>query len=469
MKNPAVRKIVALVAIVLLLMLGLGRVEDVVHDRARHRHLATQSVAQSLTGPQTLLGPLLHLACVESWDVLEGADKERKPVEHRRESRYTLAPSQLTLVGTALPQTLQRGLYPVQTYVLEGRLQARWEHLEALRPAPQEKNGRLQCGAPVLMLALGDTRGIHSARLQVAEREQPLKPGTFHPAYPHGLHALLPDTVRHQNDALQVQLDLELAGTEQLAVVPLGEQTEVQLRSAWPHPSFGGDFLPSQRSVGEDGFDARWRLSALATTAAQDVAQDKPLCTWAWQDAGAGEEVAAPAPGDRESGCVQALRVRLIDPVNPYTLADRATKYGLLFVLLTFVAVGLVELLQRRPVHPVQYLLVGSALSAFFLLLLSLSEHLPFAWAYGGASAACVLLLGHYGAHMLGRWARGAALGLGMALLYGVLFVLLRLEQTALLVGSLALFAVLASVMVLTRRVDWYGLGASPRPDGAPR
>jgi inner membrane protein len=459
MKSLGTKKVLALAAIVLLLMLGLNRIEGVVRDRAHHRTLATQAVSQSLAGAQTLLGPLLQVSCVESWDVLQAQGQEQKFVEQRLERNYVLAPTDLTVAGEATPQVLQRGLYPIPTYLLHSRLQARWDQLEALRPAPTQKHSRMQCGAPVLMVAVTDTRGLRSARLSALGQERVLKPGTFHGTYKQGLHALLPDSARHQTEPLEVQIDLELAGTEQLSIVPLGEQTSIHLRSAWPHPSFGGHFLPSEREVRTDGFEARWRLSALATSAAQDVVAGKPLCAWSWNESGSGDEMDSPPINN----CVQSVRLRLIDPVNPYTLADRATKYGLLFVALTFVAVGLVELLQRRAVHPVQYLLVGSALSAFFLLLLSLSEHLPFAVAYGAAASACAVLLGYYGAHMLGRWLHGVLLGLGIGVLYGVLYVLLRLEQTALAVGSVALFAVLASIMVLTRKVDWYGLGSPAR------
>ena len=145
-----------------------------------------------------------------------------------------------------------------------------------------------------------------------------------------------------------------------------------------------------------------------------------------------------------------------MDPSDTFALSDKATKYGMLFIGLTFLAVGLFEFMKSLRVHPIQYLLVGAAMSMFFLLLVSLSEHMPFEQAYAAASAACVLLLTYYASHMLGRWTRGLPFGLGIATLYGMLFVLLRMEQTALLVGAVALFAVLAVIMLLTRRIDWY-------------
>src|SRR5690606_18221898 len=153
------------------------------------------------------------------------------------------------------------------------------------------------------------------------------------------------------------------------------------------------------------------------------------------------------------------------------SLSDRAIKYGVLFIALTFLAVGLFEAMKKLRVHPVQYLLVGSALCSFFLLLVSLSEHLSFGVSYAVAASACVLLLGYYASHILGGLARGIPLAAGIAVLYGLLFVLLQLEQTALVVGSIALFLVLAAVMVLTRKVNWYGLtaqGGSTPPRATP-
>ena len=323
----------------------------------------------------------------------------------------------------------------------------------------------MQCGAPILMLGVGDARGIRTAQLTLGGQTLALKPGTFHPQYSRGLHATLPESVLSATDGLAATLDLELVGTERLSIVPLGSNTEVQLSSGWPHPSFTGRFLPSEREVRDDGFTAQWRLSSLATTAQQDVAQGKPVCQASGGDDD-DEPAAAAAPS---GGCADSFSVAFIDPVNPYSLAQRAIKYGVLFIALTFVGVGLFELMKRLRVHPVQYLLVGSALCSFFLLLLSLSEHLPFGAAYALAATACVLLLGYYASHMLGSVRRGLPFGAGMALLYGLLYVLLQLEQTALVVGALALFAVLALVMVLTRKVNWYGLTAPRSAAAAPQ
>ena len=463
MKNIWFGKLAALAAIVLVLVIGLGMIEAVVRDRQHYRHLTEQSVADSLAGAQTLIGPVIHSACVESWDVETGKGDERRMVEQRREFRLTAMPETLRLNTDAAMQERARGVHKVNAFSLQTRIQAQWGPLTALQPQATIQGSRMQCGAPILMLAVADARGIRTAQLELNGQDLHLKPGTFHPTYARGLHASLPESVRGQAEGLQATLNLELVGTQQVSIVPLGGRTEVQMQSPWPHPSFSGRFLPTERTVRADGFEAQWRLSSLATTAAQDIAESKPVCTGP-----VGEDAlryASAAP--RDAGCVDSFSVAFIDPVNPYSLSDRATKYGVLFIALTFVAVGLFELMQRLRVHPVQYLLVGSALCSFFLLLVSLSEHLPFGAAYGIAATACVLLLAYYATHMLGSLRRGLPFGAGIGLLYGMLYVLLQLEQTALAVGAVALFAALATVMVLTRRVNWYGLTAT-RPTERP-
>lgn len=464
MKHPLLTKIAALAVITTLLVIGLGVIADIVRDRQHYRSEAARSVAQSLAGPQTLLGPILHSACVESWDVASGKGEARTASEQRREFLLTAMPEQLRMKTSALMEERARGLHKVNAFTLKAQLTAEWPSLASLVPQATVKGSRMQCGPPILMLAVADARGIRMAHAEMPGRTLELKAGTFHPTYARGLHATLPEALRGQAGRVEVTMDLELVGTQQLSIVPLGSTTEVRMEGDWPHPSFAGSFLPSERELGAQGFTALWRLSSLASTAQQDVLQNRKLCTMDTHGGDtAGAEPGEPMPtaeAASQGSCTDSFSVAFVDPVNPYSLADRATKYGLLFIALTFVAVALFELMKQLRVHPVQYLLVGMALCSFFLLLVSLSEHLPFGISYAVAAAACVLLLGYYASHMLGGALRGVPFGAGTALLYGLLYVLLQLEQTALAVGSIALFLVLGAVMVLTRKVNWYGLGA---------
>lgn len=446
-------KIFSIALVFVLLMLALAQVSSVVRDRQYYRSQAVQGVAQSLAGPQSLLGPLIHVSCTEEWDIT--ADKQVRT--ERREFRLTAPPASLAVQGTGELQSLSRGLHAAQAFALKVRLQARWADLSALRPERQQAGSRLNCGQPLLMVAVADARGIRHAGLRIDQQNLALKPGTFHSHYPKGVHAAL-QPVQAWDAPLAADIELELVGTDRVSVVPLGGATEVRLSSAWPHPSFEGRFLPTEREVTPDGFTARWRVSSLASTAQQDVAVGKILCPAIIPSAALVATAAAEAAGGTPTvrGCVDTFGVRFIDPSDTYALSDRATKYGLLFVGLTFVALGLFEFMKSLRVHPIQYLLAGAALCIFFLLLVSLSEHMAFGLAYGLSAAACVLLLAYYASHMLGHWTRGVPFGAGIAVLYGLLYVLLQLEQTALAVGALALFGVLTLVMVLTRRVNWY-------------
>lgn len=423
----------------LVLMAALLQISDVVHDRQNYRQIAIDSVARSVAGAQTLTGPLVHMACTESWETLV----DKLPRTHRREFTLVVAPALLNVQGSSQLQPRKRGLHATQVYNFKARLLAHWPDLEALKPTAEHAGSRMNCGQPLLMVSVTDARGIRHASLTLSGQAATFKPGTFYGKYPRGVHApLAANWVRSQ--PLEAHIDLELSGTDKLSVVPLGGDTLIKLSSNWPHPSFGGQFLPADSKVADDGFEASWRVSALASNAQQNLRAN----------AEATPEVA---------------EVTFLDPSNTYALSNRATKYGLLFISLTFLAVGLFEFMKSLRVHPVQYALVGTALILFFLLLVSLSEHMSFDLAYAGAATACVLLLTGYASAMLHGWLRGIPFGLGIAALYGMLFVLLRMEQAALVSGALALFAVLAGVMLLTRRVDWYArlVQSSAGPAGA--
>lgn len=440
MRSPLLGKLLSIGLTVALLAIVLARIDWLVAERRGYQAEAVESVRQSHAGAQTLLGPVLRRQCTEEWDVVVGEGKARQTEKRQRHETLALLPKSLRIQGGTEADPRYRGLFKVNAYQARLDLKAQFDDLAALQPTRLEPGSRLSCRPIVAWLALSDVRGLRSASLALDGRALTPRAGTGQDKNPQGLHAELPVEA---GGPVVLQLALELAGIADLAVVPVAGANEWTLASDWPHPSFGGRFLPVDRRIGDAGFEARWAVSALATSAPQGVL--------------AGHVLEA----------LDTLAVSFVDPVNPYTLSDRAIKYGLLFVLLTFAAVWLAEHLAQgrvRAVHPVQYALVGLAVALFFLLLLSLSEHLPFVVAYAGAATACTLLLGLYGHHMLGRRRDGLAFGAGMGLLYALLYLLLLREQTALVIGSLGLFGALAAVMLLTRRVDWYRL--APLPTG---
>jgi inner membrane protein len=448
-KNSVVTKTLAIVCVLGALIIGLSMIQNLVKDRFAMRNSAIASIGSS----QVLTGPFIHSACVETWDVATKTAEGISVVEKRREFMLTALPESLAITSDAKIDQRGRSLHQVNTFNLNAKISAKWTNLETLQAQRTVKESRMNCGAPLVMVSVSDSSGIRSASLVVSGVAQTLKPGTFHPRYSRGVHAVMSDGLRSQKEPLTAEIALELLGTEKLSVVPVGGTTDIAIKGNWPHPSFGGTFLPAERTVSALGFDGKWRISALATTVGDSLSKGHGLC----------------APSDNfgktagQDSCVETLSVSFVDPINFYSLSDRATKYGLLFVVLTFVAVGLFEFLQRLRVHPVQYFLVGCAICIFFLLLVSLSEQIGFNMAYAAAASACVLLLMYYASYMLGSIWRGLPFGAMTGLLYGLLYTLLQLEQTALAVGAVALFVVLAVVMALTRKIDWYGLSANSR------
>ncbi|MCE4557411.1 cell envelope integrity protein CreD [Pelomonas cellulosilytica] len=458
--NPLFSKLAILAVVTVLICVVLAQIGGLVTERRWRQREAAQTVEQSLAGPQALAGPLLVRACKESWTV-QSADGRKESVESR-DFWLMVAPTALKVGGGISPEVRHRGLFKVNTYLAQLNIEARWDSVGALAPRAEHPNGRLACEDPAVVVTLSDTRGIRAAEISRDGHALNARPGSPHPALRSGLHAVLPGL--RPEEPLVVSAKLSLVGSQRLGLVPAAEDTDVTLQSSWPHPSFTGQFLPVEHQIGVSGFTAHWQVSSLASTAVADLMAGKPLPALTGDSGPDYVRVAPPTPGEKQ-GSLDVLAVELVDPVNPYVMSDRAIKYGLMFIALTFVTVGLTELLTGRRVHPVQYLLVGLALSLFFLLLLSLSEHLPFLVAYLIAAGAAAAVLTQYAAAMLGGWWRGGAFGGGIALLYGALYVLLSREQTALVIGAVLLFAVLSAVMTLTRRLDWYGLGATDRKD----
>ncbi len=450
MKHPLVAKALALVGVLVALMFGLDSISRLVAEREERLREAERSVADGLATAQVLVGPVLQRRCVELREVEQGEGKDRRLVTDRRELSVRAVPKTLALQATSTTEARYRGIFKVNGYTLKATASTTWDASGALRPAVSHADARLDCEPPVVAVAVGDTRGIRSATMRVDGVVVDVRPGTQLKAQPQGFHAVLPAGLAEQTPS-RIELTLDLVGTGGLSFVPAAERSEVVLQSDWAHPSFEGRFLPVERAVDAQGFKATWRLTSLATTAADELRRGAALC-------GTSAVAASGAADADPTRCVERFGVGFIDPVSAYRLSDRATKYGVLFIALTFLGVGLVEVMRQRRVHPVQYLLVGSALVVFFLLLLSLTEHLPFAWAYGLASAACTALLGFYGRFLLGSGRAGAAFAVGIALLYGALYLLLQLEQNALLLGSLMVFLSLVATMVATRRIDWHSL-----------
>lgn len=285
--------------------------------------------------------------------------------------------------------------------------------------------------AAYFVMSVSDSRGIRNAPvLTLNGAEYEFAPGSVNPVPGNGMHVPLQSLAAAQSHSLDFNFALDLQGMTTLAVTPSGNNTEMSLKSAWPHPSFGGSYLPRTRTLDDHGFSAQWLVTNLARNSASNNGQTQ----------------------------TETFSVDFIDPINIYMLSERAVKYGVMFVVLVFTAFFMFEVLQGLRIHPMQYLLVGLAMAMFFLLIISLSEHMPFFASYVVSGSACVALIGIYLAGVLSQRKPALAFSGGIALLYAVLYGVLQSEDNALLMGTLVMFAALAAVMLLTRRMNWYSL-----------
>ncbi len=425
--------------LILAIMIPLSMIEGTISQRQSYRQQAVLSIEQSYAGAQTIAGPILVIPYrVE----VPSTTTDNNGVPHATtmtdDRQWLFFPKTLRLDGSVSPSDRYRGIHKVLVYELDAKMHARF----SIDLPSQVTDGRVvEVGKPTIGFGIDDVRGLsESPLMQVNGQAVTLLQGAGVKTFKGGLHGVLPSIEAGQSRTLDVELDLHLGGTEQIAIAPVADDNRFTLKSTWPSPEFGGRFLPRTRSVSDKGFDATWSIPSLAANT-QSV----------YADAMVGK-----------NGDADLIQVSLIEPVNVYSMADRASKYGVLFVLLTFVGFFMFELIKQLRIHPIQYLLVGLAIAIFFLLLIGMSEHYPFAWSYLGASAACIGLQGFYLSYVLRSKARGIGFATMLTALYATLYGLLNSEDNALVLGSLMLFAILAAIMVVTRKIDWYGLSQQP-------
>jgi len=428
-------------AVAVAFMVPLAMIWRVVKDRSRYRDTVAAEVARSTAQSQTLIGPLVVVRYREILPaaVAGGVDQVREGVD-------VLLPDSLRIHAQARVETRQRGIYRVPVFRAATGFAASFTLPSRLG---LDKRRLLEEPRAEVVFGISDPRGIRAIP-QVKLDGVAVEPrvGSGLGGLQHGFSVTLPPDAPGRRVA--VNMDLELIGTDRLMYVPIGAINDIEVSSDWPHPSFVGGFLPDERTVSARGFRARWKLSRFATGIDDAIARIRDGMT-------------RPVAGTADGGSLTALPnsdlgVRFVQPVDVYVQAERAVKYGFLFVFLTFVTFFLFEVLRRMAVHPIQYALCGAALALFFLLLVSLSEHLPFAAAYLIASGACVGLAAFYIGNVLRSVIRGGMFAGLLGTMYAFLYVILQSEDYALLLGTLLLFAALAIVMVITRHVDWYRL-----------
>jgi inner membrane protein len=426
-------KVLGIALLALLMLIPLAQVNGLVGERESRAQEATRQIGARWGSAQTVGGPVLAVPV--------RCQRQRENAIVTVEETEFLLPDRVAVSTTLAPELRSYGIYDSVVYTaalkVEGRFAQADFALVGTTDACTAQWARAQIRVPI-----ADVHGIRRAStLRVGGQELAFGPdgGGLGDIATIGAPIALEPAMLAQ--PLAFAFELTLAGSERFALLPLARQTEAHVEGAWPDPGFDGSFVPAERHVDAHGFAADWQVLDLNRRIAQH---------WSAQ------ATAALALSDGAFG------VSLVRPANAYQQNVRAGKYGVLFIALTFVAFFLFEVLRGLRVHPVQYLLVGLALCTFYVVLLALSEQVGFSWAYIAAAGATIALVGGYAAAVLAQRRAGLVLGALLGLVYALLYGLVRSEDYALLMGSLALLAAVAALMVLTRRVDWYAM-AAPR------
>ena len=441
MNRSLTLKLGAIALLILLLLIPLLMINGVIRDRQQLRDGVLDDIARSSSFSQQVSGPLLvvpYRKVVRTWKTREKTNERYQDISEERGRLYFL-PERFELDGQVQTELRSRGIYQARLFHADNRISGLFS-LPA-RLGIKEDFADYRFDQPFLAVGISDIRGIENAlKLELDGQSLDFIPGSQVGWLGEGVHVTLPALNTEQAAELAFGFNLRLQGTGVLQVLPVGKTSTVSLSADWPHPSFIGNYLPAQRNVTDQGFTANWQASFFSTNLQEALSS----CV---------------TGGDCAAFSGRSFGVSFIDPVDQYLKSDRAIKYALLFIVLTFAGFFLFEVLKSLAVHPVQYALVGVALAFFYLLLLSLSEHIGFALAYLLSASGCVLLIGFYVCHVLRSVHHGLSFSAGLAALYGLLYGLLSAEDYALLMGSLLLFGLLGVFMVLTRKLDWYGIG----------
>ncbi len=434
MKSPLFWKVSTLLGCILLLLIPLFMVSNLVAERESYRNDVENTLRQSTSGPQKLVGPLIAIPVTEVFYNLEKDEK----VEYKKSYMHFILPESLRVEGNQHVESRSIGIYDGQIWNTDLKIKAQF----STEKMSQLKGETLTLGQPFIVVGVGDARGIGTVNVSKINGETlTVEPGTGVSGTLSGIHIPLTDKAL-ENKTFAFEMSLNLAGTGSFAVAPVGRNSEMTLNSNWPHPGFMGDYLPVKHQIGKSGFQANWQSSWFANNM-QSWLSDGKTPEWS---------------------TIPAFSVTVATPADQYQLTDRAIKYAILLIALTFMAFFVFETLTGLRLHPMQYLLVGLSLVLFYLVLLALSEHAGFTPAWIVASLVAALMNGMYLQAVLKSWKRSGVFVLALLGLDVVMWFLLRSEDSALLLGSAVLALALFAVMYLTRHLDWYALSQPKRP-----
>jgi inner membrane protein len=422
-------------------------ITGVLNDRLVRRNEAVADITSSWGKEQSIIGPVLIIPYQYHFKTTKEVPDKKGKMERREVEETALAwayflPESLNVSGDVQTQMLHRGIFEAAVFRAQVTVAGKFAQPDFAAFKIDIKD--VQWKDALLAIAVTDLRGTREALvLDWGGAKRPMLPGSQVPGYTTGVTAAL-ILDKPITNAVEFSIPLDVNGSGGIYFAPFGVENETNLKSNWPDPGFRGAFLPADRSVRADGFDAKWKVSYYG----RDYPQH-------WTSQTGNERFTTKAVSESLFGA------QFLSILDAYRFVERSIKYGVLFLVLVFTTFFLFEVTARQKIHPLQYLMVGAALCLFYLLLLSISEFLGFGYAYLIAAVASTILITWYCRFFLGGGVRTLMIGAGLAGVYTFLYITLRQQDYALLMGAIALFIVLAVVMYVTRKVDWYARDSS--------
>lgn len=429
-------KLLVVFMLSLLLLIPREMIEQLVWERSYTQQLAIEEVGEKWGLSQVVGGPYLVIPYREKREEVtevnlgESVREDVRVTYHWR--NWIVMPHNLRYGVQIEPEVRHRGIYEVVLYRSQFTIMGDLE-----LPDPQRlgiDTSLADWSRARWVIRISDTKGIQSAELRVNGEEMQLVSGDIpDPNVYSGVSAPALG-IRAGMPKQPFELNMSLNGSMMLHVLPLGQTTSVSMYGEWPSPSFDGKFLPDSSRLGNQ-FEAWWNILHLNRNFPET-----------WVD---GEYYIDD----------HAFGLTLFSPVDHYQKTDRSIKYAYMFIVLTFISLFFMEIYRKVFVHPMQYLLMGLALVIFYTLLLSISEHWTFNWAYIVSVFATIMLIsGYIHAVLKSKQMSGLLAGI-LVILYSFIFIILQLEDHALLIGSIGMFLILALIMYFSRKIDW-SLGA---------
>ncbi len=417
--------------LILILLIPSAMIQSLIHERQMRRDEAVFEVSQKWGQPQTLTGPVLSIPYTYT-----STDKDN--IIHTQTGYTHFLPEALIVAGELDPEIRKRGIYEVVLYGSSLNIQGYFLPLNT--EDLQVPTSDYLWKDAFISIGVSDMKGLKDQVSFLVNDEEILAESGLETYDVMTTGLTIPLDMVNFNERMTFSFDLQLNGSQGLAFTPLGKETVVKLQSDWTHPSFVGEFLPADRLVTDSGFTARWKILHLNRNFPQK-----------WT--GGNHNVSAAAFG-----------VDLLVPVDEYQKNMRTAKYAFMFIGLTFLSFFMIELLNRKKIHPIQYLLIGFSLLVFYTLLLSFSEHMVFHYAYLISSIATIGLITSYTRAVLKDNLQTGIILAILVFLYIYLYIVLQLQDFALLIGSIGLFVILSVVMYLTRKIDWFSTLQTSNP-----